>query len=90
MGQPRVWLLDEPTAALDMESEERVFKALQSRIRPTDIVLIATHRRRLLALANRLIVMRRGQVVADGAPNDVIKAMQAASTTPNHPGAGHE
>lgn len=90
MGQPRVWLLDEPTAALDMESEERVFKALQSRIRPTDIVLIATHRPRLLALANRLIVMRRGQVVADGAPNDVIKAMQAASTTPNHPGAGHE
>lgn len=90
MGQPRVWLLDEPTAALDMESEERVFKALQSRVRPTDIVLIATHRPRLLALANRLIVMRRGQVVADGAPNDVIKAMQAASTTPNHPGAGHE
>jgi len=90
MAQPRVWLLDEPTAALDMESEERVFKALQSRIRPTDIVLIATHRPRLLALANRLIVMRRGQVVADGAPNDVIKAMQAASTTPNHPGAGHE
>jgi len=90
MVQPRVWLLDEPTAALDMESEERVFKALQSRIRPTDIVLIATHRPRLLALANRLIVMRRGQVVADGAPNDVIKAMQSASTTPSHPGAGHE
>lgn len=90
MAQPRVWLLDEPTASLDMESEERVFKALQSRIRPTDIVLIATHRPRLLALANRLVVMRRGQIVADGAPSDVIKAMQLAPTTPQHSGAGHE
>jgi ATP-binding cassette subfamily C protein LapB len=83
--QPRVWLLDEPSASLDMESEERLFRALQSWTRPTDIVLIATHRPRLLALANRLIVMRRGQVVADGAPNAVIQAMQApkpAASTP--------
>ncbi|AAR33611.1 ATP-binding cassette domain-containing protein [Geobacter sulfurreducens] len=90
MAQPRVWLLDEPTAALDMESEERVFKAIQNWTRPTDIILIATHRPRLLALANRLIVMRRGQIVADGAPNDVIQAMQAGPKTPHHSGAVHE
>lgn len=90
LTQPRVWLLDEPSASLDMESEERVFKALQDCTRPADIVLIATHRPRLLALANRLIVMRRGQIVADGAPNEVIQAMQVGQKTSKASGARHE
>lgn len=80
--QPRIWLLDEPSASLDMESEGKLLESLQKNTRPTDIVLIATHRPRLMALANRLIVMRRGQIVADGAPQDVIKSMQAAQNVP--------
>lgn len=88
LAGPRIWLLDEPSASLDMESEERVLKAILSRTRPTDIVVIATHRPRLLALANRLIVMRRGQIVADGAPNDVMQAIQAAQSAPRNQQGG--
>lgn len=76
LAQPTVWLLDEPSASLDAESEEKVFQALVKHLRPTDILIIATHRPRLVSMANRLIVMRRGQVVADGAPNDIINAMK--------------
>lgn len=87
LARPRVWLLDEPSASLDTESEERVLKALQSHTRPTDIVLIATHRPRLLSLANRLLIMRRGQVIADGPPAEVIQAMQAAQAAQNASGS---
>lgn len=73
LAQPRVWLLDEPSASLDMESENRVLEAIQQKVRPTDIVIIATHRPRLTMLANRVILMRRGQVVADGKPEEVLQ-----------------
>ena len=69
---PRVWLLDEPSASLDLESENRILKAIKERLRPTDIVLIATHRPRLTMLANRVIMMRRGEIVADGKPSEVL------------------
>lgn len=72
LSQPRIWLLDEPSASLDMESENKVLEAISQWARPTDIVLIATHRPRLTTLANRVIMMRRGQVVADGKPEDVL------------------
>lgn len=76
LAQPRLWLLDEPSASLDMESENRVLEAINQWARPTDIVIIATHRPRLTTLANRVIVMRRGQVVADGKPEHVLPGRQ--------------
>jgi ATP-binding cassette subfamily C protein LapB len=75
IARPRVWLLDEPSASLDMESENKIFDAIKSYTRPTDIVLIATHRPRLTVLANRVIVMRRGQVAADGPPEEILPNM---------------
>lgn len=76
LSRPRVWLLDEPSASLDMESENRILEAIRQWARPSDIVLIATHRPRLTTLANRVIIMRRGQVVADGKPDDVLQHQQ--------------
>ena len=73
LARPRVWLLDEPSAFLDLESENRVMDALNNWVRPTDIVIIATHRPRLANMANRVLIMRRGRIVADGKPEDVIQ-----------------
>ncbi|MGD9824424.1 peptidase domain-containing ABC transporter [Desulfobacter sp.] len=73
MARPRVWLLDEPSAFLDLESENQVMNALKQWVRPTDIVIIATHRPRLSNMANRVLVMRRGRIVADGKPDEVIR-----------------
>ncbi|NVN99536.1 MAG: ATP-binding cassette domain-containing protein [Geobacteraceae bacterium] len=82
LARPRIWLMDEPSASLDMESENRLLDAIQKNVLPTDILMIATHRPRLMSLATRLIVMRRGQVVADGSPGDVIQSMQSAQSEP--------
>ncbi len=74
LAAPRIWLLDEPTAALDDESELRFIDAFQQHIKADDIVMFTTHRPRMIALANRLLVMRGGQIVSDGAP--VLKQAQ--------------
>lgn len=81
ISHPRIWLLDEPSASLDMESENRMLEALQKWLRPTDIVIIATHRPRLISLATRVILMQRGQIIADGKPEDVLRAMQQRPTS---------
>jgi ATP-binding cassette subfamily C protein LapB len=88
LSQPRVWLLDEPSASLDMESENKVLEAINQWARPTDIVIIATHRPRLTVLANRVIVMRRGQVAADGKPEDVLQGRPRMKQNPVGPAAG--
>jgi ATP-binding cassette, subfamily C, bacterial LapB len=76
LTRPRVWLLDEPTASLDMESENRILEAIQKCVRPTDCVIIATHRPRLIALATRVIMLQRGQITADGLPQDLLQQVQ--------------
>lgn len=79
LNQPRIWLLDEPTASLDNEAEARVIGALQRLVSPQDIVLIATHRPSLLPLANRVVVMRRGEVLIDGPPKTVLASSGSAA-----------
>jgi ATP-binding cassette subfamily C protein LapB len=76
LAEPRIWLLDEPSSSLDLESENRILNAIQDHVRPTDIVLIATHRPRLTMLANRVVLMQRGEIVADGKPSDVLPKRQ--------------
>ena len=76
INQPRIWLLDEPTASLDGESEQRVWQALQEALRPEDILIVATHRPMAAArLATRVIVMQQGRVVRDGTPETVLPQM---------------
>lgn len=79
LARPTVWLLDEPTASLDPETEARVLQAIVKVVRPDDILVIATHRPRLAKLANRVIVMRRGQIGADGPPDTVFGNMNPQS-----------
>lgn len=82
LSSSSVWLLDEPTASLDSESEQRVVAALNQKISPLDIAIVSTHKTTLLPLANRVIVMKKGEVVFDGSP-EALRAMSkpAAAAT---------
>lgn len=75
-AKPTVWLLDEPTASLDAESEKRVWEVLEKRIKPDDILIVSTHRPMLAAhIANRVLVMQQGKVIRDGAPTAAFPSM---------------
>ncbi|MGB4343610.1 MAG: type I secretion system permease/ATPase [Moraxellaceae bacterium] len=71
-----VLLLDEPTSAMDHSAEEQLKQRLHSHALHKTL-LVVTHRNSLLDLADRLIVMDGGRVVADGPKQKVVAALQA-------------
>ena len=76
LAQPKIWLLDEPTASLDNESEKQALQALQACVKPDDILIISTHRPALAAkLATRVIVMQQGEIINDGTPENILPKM---------------
>lgn len=80
---PRVWLLDEPTAALDSDSESRVWQLLEAALDPADILIVATHRPMpALKLATRVITMQQGSVLNDGPPARVLPQLLARMASP--------
>jgi ATP-binding cassette subfamily C protein LapB len=76
---PRIVLLDEPTAALDQETEKRVNSVLGKWARGRTLV-ISTHKRALLNLAERLVVMKEGQLVMDSPAQQAIIPQAAKSS----------
>jgi molybdate transport system ATP-binding protein len=73
---PAILLLDEPLSALDHDTQSRIIADLrewnQSRRIP---ILYVTHsQREAFALGERLLFLRDGVIVADGAPVDVLNA----------------
>ena len=75
--QPRCIVLDEPTAMLDPIGRKDVLRTIKelNRTRGVTVVLI-THHMDEAAQADRLIVMAKGRVVADGAPKAVFSQVE--------------
>jgi ATP-binding cassette subfamily C protein LapB len=73
---PPILLLDEPTSSMDFSSEGQ-FKEQLRQASAHKTVLIVTHRQSLLDLASRVIVIDGGKVVADGAREQVMEALQS-------------
>lgn len=69
-------LLDEPSSAMDHQSEEILKKQLRVYSSEKTLLLV-THRTSLLDLVDRLIVLDQGQIVADGPKAQVVEALQA-------------
>lgn len=76
LTQPRLLLLDEPSSMVDPATEQKLIARLRM-LTGTTIVLV-THRMAMLALVDRLIVMDRGRIVADGPRDEVLKALSQA------------
>jgi len=77
INQPRIWILDEPTASLDVDSEAKVWQLLKDNVQPDDIVIVATHKpKHALNWVNRVVVMSEGAVLKDGKPENVLPQMQ--------------
>lgn len=72
--EPRVLLLDEPTSALDIRHQLAVMDLLRGLNEREGITIgIVAHDINLAARAcSRVVALRRGQVVADGRPGEVI------------------
>jgi iron complex transport system ATP-binding protein len=73
--EPRVLLLDEPTAFLDLGHQVAVMRMAQEAARGGLCVVAVLHDLNLAAATcDRLVVLSRGRVVAEGRPADVLTA----------------
>jgi ABC-2 type transport system ATP-binding protein len=71
-GDPEVLFLDEPTVALDVEARREFWDAVRTRVAGGTAVLLTTHYlEEADALADRIIVIDKGQVVAAGSPAEI-------------------
>ena len=71
LRQPNILLLDEPTAAIDDVSEKQLIENLKGWLGHKTLV-IATHRRAVLELVDRIIVVHDGKIVMDGPKEQVL------------------
>ncbi|MFA5367324.1 MAG: ABC transporter ATP-binding protein [Dehalococcoidia bacterium] len=67
---PELVLYDEPSASLDIRSRRRLIRLLQG---SNETMLIAAHDLELiLEVCNRVVLLDKGKVVADGAPREIM------------------
>jgi ATP-binding cassette subfamily B protein len=70
--EPAILLLDDPTAAIDSETEHEIFEALDRAIAGRTTFIVA-HRLSTLRRADRIIVMANGRIVQQGTHAELIK-----------------
>jgi ABC-2 type transport system ATP-binding protein len=79
MARPPVLFLDEPTTGLDPASRQRVWEAVRQLLAEGVTVLLTTqYLDEADALADRIVVVDRGRVVADGTPQELKEASRGA------------
>jgi molybdopterin-binding protein len=72
--EPRILLLDEPLASIDSRIKSELRSLLRSIHRKGQTILHVTHDyEEALALATRIAVIHQGQVIQEGAPEDVFQ-----------------
>jgi ABC-2 type transport system ATP-binding protein len=79
-GQPPLLLLDEPTSAMDVEGRRAFWATMRDlAARGTTVVFVTHHLEEADAVADRVVVMAAGRLVADG-PAAVIRSAVAGRT----------
>ncbi len=73
--EPPILLMDEPTGSMDHSTESAVKRQLADFI-VGKTLLVVTHRNSLLEMVDRIIVIDNGKLVADGARDTVVQALQ--------------
>ncbi|MBF4322808.1 type I secretion system permease/ATPase, partial [Vibrio anguillarum] len=75
LGRPPVLLLDEPTSAMDNRSEMHIKHQL-SQLTPSETLILITHKTSMLDVVDRVIVMEKGCVIADGPKSMVLNDLK--------------
>ncbi len=75
LRSPPVVIMDEPTASMDQGTETQVKEKIRTHFAEKSLIII-THKTSMLDLVDRLIVMDKGQIVADGPKESVLQALK--------------
>ena len=76
LQKPKIWLLDEPSASLDQESEQCLLRIIREL--PASVsVIFATHKPQWLSLSGRTLLLENGRLRAD-VPSERVRTGSAA------------
>ncbi|MCF7506990.1 MULTISPECIES: type I secretion system permease/ATPase [Vibrio] len=75
LGRPPVLLLDEPTSAMDNRSEMHIKHQL-NQLLPSETLILITHKTSMLDIVDRVIVMEKGSIIADGPKAQVLSDLK--------------
>ncbi len=80
LGQPKILFLDEPTTGFD-PAMKKVFHDVVGRLSPGTTLLLATHDlEEAEAVCDRILLVKDGQIVADGTPLELRQAFTELTT----------
>ena len=75
----KLLFLDEPTGAMDTQTELYFIEHLRSALAKDQTLLVSTHRHNMLSICDRLIVIDAGRIIADGPREEVLGHLTAAA-----------
>jgi len=77
-----ILMMDEPTSSMDTGSEQKLIYRLKEELKEKTL-LVVTHRPTMLDLVDRIIVIEKGKIVANGPKDDVIRMLTPKGSDPN-------
>jgi ATP-binding cassette subfamily C exporter for protease/lipase len=78
-GEPALIVLDEPNANLDDAGEAALIRTVRELKAKGKTVFLITHRPGALAVADRVMILRDGEIFADGPRDEVLASLRPPS-----------
>lgn len=75
LNRPPVMILDEPTSAMDNRSEMHIKQQL-AQLKPSETLVLITHKTSMLDVVDRIIVMEKGTIITDGPKAEVLNNLR--------------
>ncbi|MFW9924245.1 MAG: ABC transporter ATP-binding protein [Candidatus Thorarchaeota archaeon] len=75
LANPKILILDDSASAIDAETEEKIQKAMDTLLENRTVFII-THRLSTIKRANKIIVLRKGEIVAQGYHDQLLKTSE--------------
>jgi ATP-binding cassette subfamily C protein LapB len=77
--QPKVLFLDEPSSAMDANTEAELIRRIDAYCKGGRTLVLCSHRSSFLGLVDRLIVLDGGRIAADGSRDDILRRLGATT-----------
>lgn len=77
LTRPSVWLLDEPAANLDSDTEQLCIQMLKTLVAPEQTMVLVTHKPSLIPLVDRILVIADHKLILDGPKEQVLQQLVA-------------